>query len=103
MELFAPLHKTIAGIAVTVVVGFTVIVKFSVCPTQVEPPVESVGVTETIEDSAEFELELVVVNPGIVPDPFEANPMLVFPLIHAKVVFKALLPNEIGFVNVLLQ
>ena len=103
MELFAPLHKVTGGIAVTVVVGFTVIVKFTVWPIQVDPPVERVGVTDTIEDRGEFELELVVVNPGIVPDPFEANPMLVFPLTHANVVFKALLPNEIGFVNVLLQ
>ena len=97
------MHKVTGGIAVTVVVGFTVIVKFTVWPIQVDPPVESVGVTDTIEERGEFELELVAVNPGIVPDPLEVKPILLLPFTHAKVVFNALLPNEIGFVKVLLQ
>jgi hypothetical protein len=102
-ELFELLHNVTSGIVLTVVVGFTVIVKFSVCPTQVEPPVESVGVTETIEDNGVFELGFAEIKPGMSPAPLELRPIDVFPLTHVKVVFTALLPKTIGLVNELLH
>ena len=102
-ELFVPLQMVILGIVLTVVVGFTVMLKFIVCPTHVDPPFERVGVTDTIEDRGEVVLELVAVNAGIELAPFAANPIVVFPFTHENVVFKALLPNVIGFVKVLLQ
>ena len=97
------MHNVTSGIVLTVVVGFTVIVKLRVWPTQVEPPVDSVGVTETMEDNGVLELGLVDVKPGMSPAPIELRPIDVLPFTQENVVFTALLPKTIGFVNELLQ
>jgi hypothetical protein len=78
-------------------------VKFNVWPTQDEPPVLSVGVTEIIEDNGALELLLAEVKPGTFPVPLELSPMAEFPLTQVNVVAEALLPKIMGLVNVPLQ
>jgi hypothetical protein len=56
-----------------------------------------------MEVNGVFELGLVDVKPGMSPAPLELRPIDVLPFTQENVVFTALLPKTIGFVNELLQ
>ena len=68
------LHNDWLATALTVAVGFTVIVNVIDVPTQLTPPLVNVGVTVMVAVTGEL-LVLLAVNVGMFPLPLAARPM----------------------------
>jgi len=80
-EVDAPLQKSWSGTGTTVGFGITVMVKKAVTPGQ--PLLD--GVISIVELMDVFPV-LVVINPGISPEPFIASPISAWLLVHENVV-----------------
>ena len=68
------LHNDWLATALTVAVGFTVIVNVIDVPTQLTPPLVNVGVTVMVAVTGEL-LVLLAVNVGMFPLPLAARPI----------------------------
>lgn len=75
------LHSTWLATAFTVGVGFTVIIKVIGVPVQLTPALVYVGITVTVALIGAI-VVFVAMKPGILPDPFNPNPIAVLLLLQ---------------------
>ena len=80
----SPLQIVVSAGWVTVGVGLTVMVNVFKIPSQVRPPFEYLGVTETVATTGAA-LVFTPLNPAIFPAPTAARPILVLSFIQVYV------------------